>query len=68
MKFYSTNGKSPMVGLEEAVMNGLAPDGGLYMPFSIPNFSDDFFKRIGLLSFPDIAFHLNLLAMLQKHL
>lgn len=56
MKFYSTNGKSPMVELEEAVMNGLAPDGGLYMPFSIPHFSNDFFKRADTLSFQDIAF------------
>ena len=56
MKFYSTNRKSPMVGLEEAVMNGLAPDGGLYMPSSIPHFSNDFFKRADTLSFQDIAF------------
>lgn len=55
MKFYSTNGESPMVGLEEAVMNGFAPDGGLYMPFSIPHFSNDFFKRADSSSFQDIA-------------
>jgi len=56
MKFYSTNKKSPIVGLEEAVMNGLAPDGGLYMPFSLPHFSKDFFERAKSLSFQDTAF------------
>ncbi len=56
MKFYSTNKKSPLVDLEEAVMNGLAPDGGLYMPETIPKLTNDFFNRAGLLSFQDIAF------------
>lgn len=45
-----------MVGLEEAVMNGLAPDGGLYMPTKIPRLSNNFFKRSKTISFQDIAF------------
>lgn len=56
MKFYSTNKKSPNVDLEAAVMNGLATDGGLYMPQVIPKLRDDFFNRAGSLSFQDIAF------------
>lgn len=36
MKFTSTNGKSEAVPFLEAMKNGLAPDGGLYMPQSIP--------------------------------
>ncbi len=55
MKFYSTQRKSPIVGLYEAVMNGLAPDGGLYMPFSIPRLPNDFFKQTDSMSFQDIA-------------
>jgi len=55
MKFYSTNKKSPHVDLEAAVMNGLAPDGGLYMPEIIPKLRDDFFNQAGSLSFQDIA-------------
>ena len=31
MKYYSTNGNSPLATLEEAVVRGLAPDKGLYM-------------------------------------
>ncbi len=58
MKFSSTNHDSPEVGLEEAVMNGLAPDGGLYMPKEIPRLPDDFFQRAGEMSFHDIAFEM----------
>ena len=36
MKFYSTNNHSHDVSLQEAVLNGLAPDHGLYMPEKIP--------------------------------
>jgi threonine synthase len=36
MKFISTRGSSPAVGFGEALVQGLAPDGGLYMPESWP--------------------------------
>lgn len=36
MKFFSTNEKSDNVTFLEAAETGLAPDGGLYMPESIP--------------------------------
>ncbi|MCD8266855.1 MAG: threonine synthase [Prevotellaceae bacterium] len=32
MKYFSTNGKAPLASLETAVVQGLAPDRGLYMP------------------------------------
>ena len=32
MKFVSTRGQAPPVGLGEAIRNGAAPDGGLYLP------------------------------------
>lgn len=56
MKFYSTQQNSPLVGLQEAIMNGLAPDGGLYMPIEIPRLPSIFFKQAGTMSFQDIAF------------
>ena len=37
LKYYSTNRKSPEVTFREALLKGLAPDGGLYMPVSIPS-------------------------------
>ena len=36
MKFYSTKNKQLRVRLREAVLQGLAPDGGLFMPEFIP--------------------------------
>jgi threonine synthase len=56
MQFYSTNKKSPLVSLHEAALTGLAPDGGLYMPTEIPQFSENFIGHLGQLSFRDIAF------------
>ena len=37
MKFISTRGNSPAVMASEAIINGLAPDGGLYIPESLIN-------------------------------
>lgn len=38
MDYISTRGTSPAVDSAQAVLNGLAPDGGLYVPKSIPAF------------------------------
>jgi threonine synthase len=35
MRFVSTRGQSPPVRFREALLNGLAPDGGLYLPESL---------------------------------
>src|SRR5687767_11575378 len=56
MKFYSTNNKDHKVSLREAVIQGLAPDNGLYMPENIPALSDGFFEMLSTMSFPEIAF------------
>ena len=55
MRYYSTNHQAPMATLEEAVVNGLAPDRGLYMPETIHRLPDEFFKGIEHLRFQDIA-------------
>ena len=55
MEYYSTNGRSPSVSLKEAVVRGLAPDRGLYMPQVIERLSDDFFEHIETCSFHKIA-------------
>lgn len=36
MQYYSTKNKELKTGLKEALLKGLAPDGGLFMPASIP--------------------------------
>jgi threonine synthase len=55
MRFYSTNRKGPQVNLRKAVMSGLAPDGGLYMPADIPVMPASFFKKLPSLSFQETA-------------
>jgi threonine synthase len=56
MLFYSTNKKSPNANLRDAVLNGLAPDGGLYMPTEIPTLPATTIQQMDSLSFPDIAY------------
>lgn len=56
MKYYSTEGKSPLVNLQDAVVKGLAPDNGLYMPEKIKQLPASFFEKIDTLSFQEIAY------------
>lgn len=56
MKYYSTNGKIRGVSLEEAVVNGLASDKGLFMPERIPHIPDAFFRNIGDMSLQEISY------------
>lgn len=56
MLYHSTNGISPKVGFEEAVLQGLAPDNGLYFPNAIPRLPDVFFESIEGLPPHEIAF------------
>ena len=39
MQYHSTRGKSPTIGSAQAILNGIAPDGGLYLPKEFPAFS-----------------------------
>lgn len=55
MKFYSTNNKDHRVGLRDAVIQGLAPDNGLYMPERISRMTDDFFRSLPQKSFSEIS-------------
>lgn len=57
MKYYSTNGNSPLATLEEAVVRGLAPDKGLYMPERIKTLPKAFFDNIQDMTFQDIAYN-----------
>jgi threonine synthase len=57
MLYYSTNHQSPQTTLQEAVVKGLAPDRGLYMPKRINKLPAEFFQEIDQLSFQEIAYH-----------
>jgi threonine synthase len=41
MRYVSTRGQAPSVGFIDAILSGLAPDGGLYVPEDWPSFSRD---------------------------
>ena len=41
MRYVSTRGESPSIGFLDAVLAGLAPDGGLYVPERWPTFTPD---------------------------
>ena len=56
MKYYSTNHNAPLASLHEAVVKGLAPDRGLYMPERIKKLPKEFFSSIDSLSFQEIAY------------
>lgn len=55
MHYYSTNKTAPSVSLQEAVVKGLAPDKGLYMPATIQQLPADFYKEMADLCLADIA-------------
>ncbi|MBF1533817.1 MAG: threonine synthase, partial [Prevotella salivae] len=56
MKYYSTNKTAPKASLEDAVIHGLAPDRGLYMPEEIQKLPAEFFQQLDQLSLQEIAY------------
>ena len=55
MKFYSTNSKTVLTSLKDAVLQGLAADNGLYMPESIRSMPRHFFEELHQKDFRQIA-------------
>ena len=51
----STRGKDGPVSFETALLNGLARDGGLYLPVSWPKFSLDDIRAIQSKSYAELA-------------
>ncbi|WP_019529016.1 threonine synthase [Dasania marina] len=56
MKYISTRGQAPALNFEEVLLTGLAPDGGLYVPEQLPQFSVDEIAGWAALSYTDLAF------------
>lgn len=56
MNYYSTNKQAPPVSLQEAVVRGLAPDRGLYMPERINTLPASFFEELPGLSFQEMSY------------
>ncbi len=58
MKYVSTRGEAPIVGFSDALLAGLARDGGLYVPESWPHFSAAEIRAMRGLAYPDLAVRL----------
>ena len=59
MFYHSTNRKIKNKTFKEVLFDGLAPDGGLYMPDSFPVLNPDFLKNLPEITFADIAFEVS---------
>ncbi len=56
MKYYSTNNRNHISDLKSAVLKGLAPDKGLYMPESIPVMPQSFWDNLPGMTMGEIGF------------
>ncbi|MDN5785597.1 threonine synthase [Pseudorhodobacter sp.] len=56
MRYISTRGQAPSLGFCDAMMTGLARDGGLYVPESIPQISHAEIAALSGLPYEDVAF------------
>ncbi|MDO9341374.1 MAG: threonine synthase [Bacteroidales bacterium] len=56
LKYYSTNRKSTELTFSQALLKGLAPDGGLYMPLSIPKITREELESFTAKEYHEIAF------------
>ncbi|MBI5380359.1 MAG: threonine synthase [Opitutae bacterium] len=55
MQFLSTRGQTPVLGFSDAVATGLAPDGGLFLPETLPSFAGQLDRLAGL-SYAELCF------------
>ena len=56
MKYISTRGASPALSFEDVLLTGLAPDGGLYVPETLPHFSLEEIASWKGLPYSELAF------------
>ncbi len=59
MNFYSTNHSAPQVSFREAVLHGMPPDNGLYMPLSIPKIPADLLNGLPDMNFQELALEIS---------
>ncbi|KAA3450627.1 threonine synthase [Mesorhizobium sp. SARCC-RB16n] len=55
MHYVSTRGEAPALGFSDAILAGLARDGGLYVPREWPHFSAADIRAMRGLAYPDLA-------------
>ena len=55
MKYISTRGGCPPQNFEQVLLSGLAPDGGLFIPQTLPTFSAEQIETMKSLQYADLA-------------
>ena len=55
MDFYSTRNKSFRLSGEQAVIAGIAPDGGLFLPCELPRYGREELERMKSLDYVSLA-------------
>ena len=53
--YYSTNLRAPAVSFRDALLKGLAPDGGLYMPSNLPQLTTSELEALSEKEYPALA-------------
>ncbi len=56
MRYVSTRGQAPELGFEDVLLTGLARDGGLYVPATIPQLSADEIRSFRGVPYSQVAF------------
>ncbi len=57
MRYVSTRGRAPALSFEEAMLTGLARDGGLYLPDTIPALTPEQIAAFAGMSYEEVAYH-----------
>jgi len=55
VKYISTRGQAPALNFEQVLLTGLASDGGLYVPATLPSFSRAEIAAMAALDYPELA-------------
>jgi len=58
LRYFSTANRNHTVSLQEAVLNGMPADRGLYMPESLPRIPEKFFRNLSDMTFQELAFEI----------
>ncbi|MEX1661949.1 threonine synthase [Thioclava sp. 15-R06ZXC-3] len=56
MRYVSTRGQAPVLNFGDAMLTGLARDGGLYVPESVPQFSGDEIAALAGQPYEEVAY------------
>ena len=64
MRYISTRGQAPSLSFEDVLLTGLASDGGLYVPETLPQFSHEEIASWSKLNYADLA-HIILLPFVE---